>query len=193
MEAVAATGQHGQGSLHIHPIPDPDAFQMDRMVFDLNWSQGNTGTQTANATISMWAGLYTRNVSTLSLLASSSSSTGFTYATSNSTAFMGGRIFSIGWTTTISKNDLWLGIVSSTASGGSALATLSQYVVSDISSNFSGAFGVGSNATNQDRLGLGYFSAATAGIPASIAFSQIHGTASMALRPPLYAFLSQTA
>jgi len=194
MEAVAVTGQHGNGSLHLHPIPDPDNWQMDRLIFDLNFSMANTtATSTGGGSYSVWAGFYTRNVSTLSLLASSSSSTAWTYGSANTASVMGGRIFSIGWTTTISKADIWLGIVSSTSSSGNIAYTLSQYVVSDVNSNFSGNFGVASNASVQDRLGLGYYSAATGGIPASIAFTDMRGTASMALRPPLYAFLSQSA
>lgn len=191
MEAVAVAGQHGNGSLHVHPVPDPDHFQMDRMGLDINWS--NATNSSGSATISFWAGFYTRNASTLSLLASASSSQGITFAGTggNNSLQAGGRLFTIGWTTTITKADLWLGIVSRTTSGNTD-GSASQYVVSDINSNFSGVFGVASNASNQDRLGLGYYSATTAGIPGSIAFSDLRGTASMAMRPPLYCFLSQT-
>lgn len=196
MEAVAVVGQHGQGSLHFHPVPDPSAFQFDRMLFDIHFT-GNitnaTVTSTQAISLTMQAGIFTRNVSTLSLLASGSTSTAFTIGTTNSNLFVGGRLLSMGWTTTIPTSDLWLGIVSSTNSAGVNSATISQYVVSDIGTNFSGMFGVASNATCQDALGLGYYTAVTNGIPSSVAFSQINGTASMVLRPPLYRFLSQTA
>lgn len=191
MEAVAAAGQHGQGSLHIHPIPDPDHFQFDRVGFDINWT--NATNSSGSATVSMWAGLYTRNASTLSSLASASKSVAITFAGTggNNSLQAGGRLFTMGWTTTITKADLWMGVVYRTTSGNTD-GSFSQYMVSDINSNFSGIFGAASNASNQDRLGLGYFSATTSGIPASIAFSDIRGTASQALRPPLYCFLSGT-
>ncbi len=192
MEAVAAAGQHGQGTLHIHPVPDPDHFQFDRVGFDINWS--NATNSSGSATISMWAGLYTRNASSLSLLASASSSQGITFAGTggNNSLQAGGRLYTIGWTTTITKCDLWMAIAYRTTSGNTD-GSFSQYMVSDINSNFSGIFGLASNASNQDRLGLGYYSASTSALPSSIAFSQIRGTASLALRPPLYCFLSGTA
>jgi hypothetical protein len=191
MEAVAVAGQLGQGSLHLHPIPDPDNFQFDRLILDVLVSLATS--TTGSATFSFWAGLYTRNASTLSLLASASSSQGLTInGTQNSTILTGGKLFTMGWTTTITQADLWFGLVSRSTTGGAAAITISNYQVSDVNSNFSGILGVASNATNQDVLGLGFYSASTSAMPGSIGFSQIQGTNSNALRPPLYKFLSVT-
>jgi len=194
MEAVGAEGQVGQATLHFHPIPDPDNFQFDRLLFDIRGTQNTQTNSTGTFTVSMWAGLYTRNVSTLSRLASSSTSQALTFSgTVNSTLINGPRLMSMGWTTTITQNDLWMGIVSRTTSGGVNLITLSQYLASDVNSNFSGMLGVATNATIQNVLGLGVYTTSTSGMPASVAFSEINGTASQFLRVPLYYFLSQTA
>jgi hypothetical protein len=85
-----------------------------------------------------------------------------------------------------------MGIVSRTTTGGANLQTLSQYLASDVNSNFSGILGAASNATAQNVLGLGIYTATTSAMPGSVAFSQINGTASQFLRVPLYYFLSVT-
>jgi hypothetical protein len=67
-------------------------------------------------------------------------------------------------------------------------------LVSQLNSNFSGVFGEASNRSNQWPLGYGVFSASvTTAMPASIAFSQIDGTASLAARPPSFFMISSTA
>jgi hypothetical protein len=194
MEAVAAEGQMGQGTLHFHPVPDPDNFCFDRVYFDVRGTEGTQTNSTGSYTISMWAGLYTRNASTLSLLASSSTTLGLTKSgTQRASVNNGPRVMTMGWTSTITQDDLWCGIVSSTASAGQNLYTLSQYMASDVNSNFSGILGAASAATAQNVLGLGVYTAATAGLPASVAFSQINGSASQFLRVPLYYFVNGTA
>lgn len=194
MEAVAVEGQIGQGTLHLHPVPDPDNFQFDRMIFDVRGTQATATNSSGSFTVSMWAGIYTRNASTLSLLASSSTTVGISVSgTVRSTLNNGPRILTMGWTTTITQNDLWIGVVSRTTSAGANLYTLSQYLASDVNSDFSGHLGVANNATNQNVLGLGTYSATTSAIPNSIGFNQLTGTGSIVQRVPLYYFLSQTA
>lgn len=191
MEGVGVAGQLGQGSLHVHPIPDPENFQFDRLIFDVLLS--NSTNSSGSCTVSFWAGLYTRNVATLSLFGSSSTTLGITYSGNvNTTAFAGPRIITMGWTSTIPQNDYWMGILSRTTTAGTN-ASFSQYLVSDLNSNFSGLMNVATNATQQNVLGLGFYTATTSGMPGSIGFSQLNGTASQALRPPMYYFLSQTA
>ena len=191
MEAAGILGQAGQGILHIHPVPDPSYFQYDRVLFDVLFS--NATNSTGSVTISMWAGLYTRNASTLSLYGSASTSLGLTFSGNvNNSLLSGPRIMSMGWTSTITANDYWFGVVSRTTSGG-ANASISQYVQSDQASNFSGILGVSSAGTNQNVLGLGYYANSTSGMPSAIAFSEINGTNGAVEKVPLYYFLSQTA
>jgi hypothetical protein len=191
--AVGLASQIGSNTLVFHPVPDADNFQFDRMLFDITVAQ--TGTSgSGGLTVSMWAGIYTRNVSTLSLLASQSTSQGFTVSSTNTASQNGHRIFSMGWTTTMTQNDIWIGVVSrTTTSGTNQFGGISNYVASNVTENFSGLMGVATNTTMQNILGLGVYSATTTAIPGSVAFSQINGGTALSNRPPLYEFLSQTA
>lgn len=194
MEAVGAEGQVGQSTLHFHPVPDPNNFCFDRMYFDVRGTEGTQTNSTGSYTINMHAGFYTRNGASLSLLASSSTSLGLTKSgTVRASVNNGPRVMTMGWTTTITQADLWLGLVSFTQSAGANIYTLSQYLASDVNSNFSGVLGAASAATLQNVLGLGVYTAATNALPNGPAFSQINGSASQYLRVPLYYFVSQTA
>lgn len=194
LQAVAVAAQVGQGTLHVHPLPAVGDFQFNRMYMDMHVVQATATNSSATATVSAWMGLYTRNGASLSLAHSSSTTQSIVKSgTVQSNTYAGPRVMSMGWTTTVSQNDYWVGIVSSTGTAGGNLNTISQYVASDINSNFSGVLGELSNATHQNILGLGVYTAATAGLPASMAFSQINGTASQFLRAPLYYFVSGSA
>jgi hypothetical protein len=191
-EAPMVVTKYANGSLHISPIPEMPNIQFDRMVVGIHGS--NTTTGVGSFSFSFAAGLYTRNVSTLSLFASASNSTTFSVSTAvNSASFLGMRNWSIGWTTTVSAGDYWMGFLSSTSSANSAVMSFQNIAVSGFSQGFSGNFNAAVNATNQDILGLGFYSAATAAMPASIAFSQIQGTNQSVANIPFYGFLSQTA
>ena len=55
-------------------------------------------------------------------------------------------------------------------------------VVSNVNSNFLGFFGSSHNTTYQRTLGQGVYTATTSGMPASIAFTDIRGSDSQAIR-----------
>lgn len=185
-------GQQGQGTLHINPMPMPGPLQFDRVVMPIN--NTNSSNSSGSHTLSFWLGIYTQNASTLSLLASGSQSYALTHSgTAGSySLYSGMRNVSIGLTTTLNDGDYWLGVLSRTTSGG-ANGSYSQLLVSQVNSNFLGVFGQSHNATYQRRLGLGVYTATTSDMPTSIAFSQIRGSDSLALRPPVVYFASGTA
>jgi hypothetical protein len=189
-EGVKVAGQQGQATLHLQPLQLPN-FQFDRLILEVHRS--NATNSSGSATISHWVGIYTQNVSTLSLLQSTSTSNNVSFhGTVSSWSLHGGpRLLTIPWTSTLQGGNYWVGIVSRTTSGG-ANCSFSQYLISDINSDFSGIFNAASNATAQRRLGLGVYTATTAGMPNSIGFSQINGTASNALRQPNFVFGSGT-
>jgi len=99
----------------------------------------------------------------------------------------------MGWTTTINGPDVWFGFVTRTTTAGAQFGGISNYLISDAADGLSGIVGAATNATVQAALGLGFFTATTAGMPASIPFSQINGSNSAAFRPAIYRFLSQSA
>lgn len=188
---LQVAGQQGNGTLHIQPGQAPDV-QFDRVALAINWSGASNSTLTCSYTFA-W-GLYTRNDSSLSLLTAYTVSTTGSInhsGTVNTTLFNGPRLLTMGLTNTITAGQYWIGILSRSSTAG-ANGSFSQFLASQINSNFSGILGVASNATNQYTRGLGQYSATTTALPSSIAFSQIRGTASVALRQPVVYVVSGT-
>ncbi|MEO6513264.1 MAG: hypothetical protein ABIR37_01135 [Candidatus Saccharimonadales bacterium] len=186
---LQVTGQQGQGSLHIQPTPAPNV-SFDRFVFPINFS--GSSNSTGSITMSMWAGIYTRNVSTLSLSTSFSTSQGITHSGNvNSSLNNGQKLFTMGATGSLSEGQYYVGILSRTTSGGGN-ASISQMLASQLNSAFAGIWGVSSAATNQFTRGLGVYTASTSAMPNSIAFSQLNGTATLVLRQPLFYVINGT-
>lgn len=183
-------GQMGQGILAFDPDLLPN-MTMDRVAVAINHSHATNSTGTV--TISNWLGLYTKNNSTLSLYASTSNTLAFTFSgTANSVSYSGWRNLTFPWSTSFSEGRYWLAQASRTTTGG-ANATISQYLASQINSNFLGVFGVATASSVQFTLGQGTYSASTTVLPASVAFSHIHGSGSLAQRFPIMQFGYQTA
>jgi hypothetical protein len=184
-------GQQGQGTLHVRPFVVDDAVQYDRIAMPLNYTQASNSTLTAS--VSMWVGIYTQNASTLSLVGSTSISASVNGSgTASSSVFLGPRIFTIGSTTTLSPGNYWIGILSRTSTSSNN-ASISQYLISQVNSNYSGLWGVSTNTTQQVALGWGTYSATTSAMPNSIGFTQIRGAgASLVLRAPAFYFTSGT-
>lgn len=190
-DLVQVVGQVGQASLQLDPQIFPNVA-FDRIGVFLQNS--NATNSSGSHTLSFWIGIYSRNNSSLSLVSSFSASTAVTHSgTAGSySRYSGGRLFtfSVG-AQTLTEGRYWLGFVSRTTSAGSN-GSYSNYMVSNIASQFTGLFGTASNATMQPKLGQGFYTATTSGIPGSIAFSQINGTNSLARRFPVVGFHSGT-
>jgi hypothetical protein len=193
-EAVNVVGAMGQGSLGFAPVPTPgygQEVQVDRLVYPLYFT--NASNTTGSLTVSLWMGLYTRTASSISLAHSLLATASLEYAGNNNSSNQRGiRLLSAEWATTIPDSRYFVGIVSRTTTGG-ANASLSQLQISQLNSNLSGMWNAASNATAQWPLGVGFYSATTAGLPVSVAFSQINGTNSLAARPPSWHMISGTA
>ena len=195
-EGVNVVGQQGNATWQIAPIPTPPTaangvVSIDRLCIPILLS--NATNSTGTVTLSMSFGLYSRTASSLSLYGSTTGTLALTFSgtVSNSTN-AGIRLMTIPWTTNIDDNRYYVAVASRTTTGG-ANATISQVLVSQLNSNFSGLFGVNSNRSNQWPLGLGVYSASSTAFPDSIAFSQIDGTASLAARPPSWFMVNGTA
>lgn len=184
------TGQQGNGTLQFDAQALP-AFQFDRVVFPIH--NTNSSNSSGSHTLSFWIGLYTQNVSTLSLLMSTSSQTSATHSgTAGSySRYSGQRLMTIPWTTTVSASQYWIAVISRTTSGG-ANGSYSMQHVSNIASDYLGIFGTSNNTTMQLTLGQGVYTATTSALPASVAFSQIRGSDSMARRAAFIMFASGT-
>lgn len=183
-------GQAGQGTLNIHPNDFPN-ITFDRIYMPIN--NTNSSNSSGSHTLSFWVGLYTRNNSTLSLVMSASQSYTIVHSgTAGSySLYSGMRHVSIPLSSSLSEGLYFVGIVSRTTSGG-ANGSYSQFVASNINSNFLGHFGSSHNTTYQFRPGIGVYSVTTSGIPSSIAISQLRGSDSQGLRPPVLIFANST-
>ena len=178
-------GQIGQGTLALDPDIFPD-LTVNMMAIPINFSAATNST--GSFTVSNWIGLYSRNVSTISLAHSTSFTTGITFSgTANSVSFNGWRNITFPWSTSVSGGRYWIGQIMRTTTGG-ANCSFSQYLASQVNTNFLGEFGVATNASAQLTLGQGFYSTSTTALPVSIAFTQIQGTNSLAQRFPMLAF-----
>jgi hypothetical protein len=181
-------GQQGQSKLHLQPMQPPN-LTFNQLVFPVVFSGSSNSTGTIS--MSMYAGIYTSNASTLSLLTSFSTSNALTHS-GNTATNNGLKLFTMGASGYLSQGQYWMGILSVTAAGGNN-ATISQMLVSQQNSNLAGFWGQVGNVTNQYTLGLGTYSSNTTGIPSSIPFSSIGGTGSQVLRQPVFFFQNGTA
>jgi len=183
-------GQVGQGTLRFEPEIFPN-FQCDRILFPIH--NTNSSNSSGSHTLSFWVGIYTRNNSSLSLYSSVSASTALTHSgTAGSYSLYSGiRHFTIGMTNTFTEGEYWIGFLSRTTSGGTN-GSYSNMLGSNVNSAFQGFFGSSNNTTQQFTLGQGVYTATTSGMPGSVAFSQIRGSDSMALRSPIMLFASST-
>ena len=188
LEMVA--GQQGQGTLYFEPEHSPYYFQ-DRVGIPIAYT--NATNSTGSLTLSYWVGFYTQNVSTLSLASSTSVSTGLTFSgtVGSYSLFSGMRLLTIPWTLTVAEQEIYIAQLSRTSTGG-ANASISQMLVSNVNSNFVGIFGQSHNTTYQLTQGQGVYSVTTSGLPSSVAFSQIRGSDSNALRAPAIRFINGT-
>jgi hypothetical protein len=101
------------------------------------------------------------------------------------------RLLTIPWALTVAEQELYIGQVSRTSTGGNN-ASISQMLVSQVNSNFVGFFGQSHNTTQQWTQGQGVYTTTTSGLPSSVAFSQIRGSDSLALRAPAIMFINGT-
>lgn len=184
-------GQQGAGTVHVQPMTIPGAVQFDRIA--LAYAGSNASNSSFSATLSMAVGLFTNNASTLSVLASTSTS--FAMSASGTVGsyslWAGPRNVTIPWTSTIT-GDVWVGIWSRTTTGGGAGMTFNQGLASQPNSAFSGILGVSSATNNQQGLGRGIYSVSSTTLPSNMPLTQINGTGSLGLRSPIFYFASGT-
>jgi hypothetical protein len=175
--------------MNFSPVVFNDQVQFDRIVLPVLFS---LTTSTHSGTYHFRFGIYTRNVSSLSLLHSTSFSTAITVSTGNTSLFQGPGYMTAPWTSTITAGQYWLGAAAGSTSAG-ANASLSVFMSSQLNSSVSRLFGQASAGSVQDPLGLGQHSVSSGAVPGSVAFSAIIGATSQFKNPTVFYFQSQTA
>ncbi|MEK7465277.1 MAG: hypothetical protein AAB631_00705 [Patescibacteria group bacterium] len=165
--ATSQLGAYSNAVMSVVPFNLGEQLTATRAMMMASIS-GNTN---SSGTYSVSLGLYTRNVSTLSLLSSGSQS--FAYASSQTSLAFGMRRLSVPLNLNLTPGDYWYavwmrssnnGLVSIMGGGGTTAA-------------FSGNFGIAANSSRQAELGLGIYSNAsfTTAMPTSIAITNIKG------------------
>jgi len=150
--------------------------------------------------VSVFVGIYTRNVSTLSLASSGVGANQWTNTSNNSVGSIASiRRLSCAINCNLTPGDYWVAVMSVTSTTNANWFTASNCLISlGQSLGFQGLIGEASNVTKQLYPGLGTFSATTASLPASIAFNQISGhgatnTSVVVRTPPFVQFMNYTA
>lgn len=179
------TALMGNGTVQVFPALCAANFSATQANIFISMSLSTSSNSSYAGTLSAQIGLYTRNGSTLSLASSGSQSYAFTNTSNNSTGSLQGfRGLSMPINVNMAPSDLWIAVLTQTSSAGTNWFTAQNVLYSNQVGSYSGLFGAANVSTNQSILGLGQFTATSAALPASIAFSQIVGTnASQALIP----------
>ena len=195
-----AAAQIGNGSVYVYPFIREGEFSASRADLFASLSLSTSSNSSHGGTISVFAGIYTRNGSTLSLASSGSQSYAWTNSSNNSTASVQGlrRLsmpFNVNYT---GGGDLWMGVMTRTSTVNANWFTASNIVQAAgfHTAQITGLIGETANNSMQFMPGQGVFSASSAALPASIGFSQITGagtTASISKFIPNVYFANFTA
>lgn len=186
--ALWVTSGIGNASLFLRPQDVEFAFQYDRFAMPMHFSQATNSTLTVSNTVA-W-GFFTRNGNSLSLYKSGSGTFSINGSGTASSANNSGiRVVSFASTDTITAGNYYLGFVWRTTTAG-ANASLSYIAVSQWASTISGYIGLATNTRIKYHPAGGVWTSTTAGIPNSVAFSDIRGNSSAFQRQPVFHFTS---
>jgi hypothetical protein len=187
---LTALSAPGQGSVSIQYVPLDTPVSASRLDALVSWAAGSAATSnTMGIALSVWAGVYTLNGSTLSSLSSGSTQTTYTYAsnTAGQTQLITGAMRPISCPVNIvmSQGEYYVAFNFSTnsTSVGANTTNLGQ-TLSIMGGNQLQTSAVYAEFTNQTASssnlygGMGVYTAQTAGLPAAISLSAIAQTGS---------------
>ena len=180
MPANASTfaSQVGNGTVAVYPVVREGAFSASRADIWASVSVSSSSNSSHAGVLSVYAGIYTRNGSTLSLASSGSQSYQWSNTSNNSLGSIASlRQFSIPIDVNYTGgNDLWVAVMSRSSTTNANWFTASNILQSSggHSGQVIGLIGDASNAT-RGPLGFGRFSASSTALPSSMGFSQITG------------------
>lgn len=177
----ASTNQ-GIGTVNVNFLPlnaQLNFSAVDLFVSD-TYSATNAGSSFGGS-LSASLGIWTNNASTLSLFTSGSASTAWTVTgSSSSNSFNGIKAFQIPLAATLPAGDYWYGFIYSTASAGHAIAAGFTNVAASYAgaqSLYKGQLGSTSAGAVGAQFGVGVFSVSSTALPATMAFSNVLGSA----------------
>jgi hypothetical protein len=179
-----ATTTFGIGTFVVQPFAVPHFAAVSATdVFVSNTYSATNGGSSQNQSLTVSLGIYSLNVSTLSLISSFSQSTlASVTGSTSSVSFQGLKNWPITTNAAIlmSPGNYWVALGSSTSSAGHAIAAgLSNGIYSFAGSQslYKGPYGSSTAASQCYRLGAGILSVSSASVPVSIALSDISNLA----------------
>ena len=176
--------QHGQSTLVMFPAILQQDASFSRMDLWGSVSVSTSSNSSYQGTLSLHAGIYTRNASTLSL--ASSGSVSYTWngtGTTSSGSLVGLRDFTLPINAVMTPGGYYIGVLSQSASTNANWVTISNLQLVAFPNAYSGLFGGASNASIQFVPGLGVFSAQTAALPTAVGFSDLLASSASTARP----------
>lgn len=183
----------GNGTVAIMPMYQPEFFSVSAANVFASMTASAVASS-VGATLSVYAGIYSRNGSTLSLLTSGSTNYQFTNTSTASTASIVGMKklsipFSYNHTFT---GDVWVAFMSRLSTVGNAILGVTNMMhTAATAMTMGGLIGEVVNVSKQIIPGMGFMSVTSAAMPSSIAFSAIVG--SNGLNFPYMNFVNYTA
>lgn len=190
-----AVNNVGQNSVYVEPWQMGEPLSASAFWGMVSVSVSSSSNSSHGGSVTYDVGLYTRNASTLSLATSGRASLAWTNTSSNSMNNLSGNRQLTGTFANLNATpgNYWIAIRSSTASANANWYTMSQICGTRNGSGVIGVFGAASNATAQLLPGWGILSVTSSALPASMAFSDINGTANSIGSNPLVGFYNFTA
>lgn len=172
-----AVSQIGNGTIAVYPVAREGAFSASRADIYASLSVSSSSNSSHAGALSVYAGIYTRNGSTLSLASSGSQSYQWTNTSNNSLSLVASlRRFSMPFDVNYTGGDIWMAVMTRSSTTNANWFTASNVLQSAAihSGQIVGLIGEATNVT-RGQLGFGRFSASSTALPGSMAFTQISG------------------
>jgi hypothetical protein len=190
-QAMVASVWPGNGSVQVFPYDIQEAHSFSQFVMSVSVAVSTSSNSSHGGTLSIGIGFYTRNGSTLSLATSGLG----TYAWTNTSADSTGSLTGLREVTgsfaamNLTPGDYWIGFWSRTSTVNANWWTGSNIIFGTSQSQtvHSGRFNSASGGASFQAgvMGQGTFSATSAALPVSMAFSNITGSVRWWYRPHL--------
>jgi hypothetical protein len=198
-DGSTVVAQMGNGSVYFYPVIREGAFSASRADILASISVSSSSNSSHAGVISVWVGLYTRNVGTFSSVSTASAAHQWSNTSNNSLASISAlRRLSVPLNVNYTGDqDLWMAVMSRSSTTNANWFTASNILqpVAGHTAQIQGLIGEASNNTRQHMPGQGIWSTTSTALPDTIALSHITGglTASISKFMPNVYFYNFTA
>jgi hypothetical protein len=183
----------GQGSITVMPAYVPWPMSMSMVQLAASISGSSNAASSYAGVVSVHVGLYTKNASTMSLATSGSQSYQWTVTGTTSHSLVTGlKGFTVPITLHADPGEYYVAALIRTSTTNNNWFTASWLAANMFANHYHGPMFSSNAASQQLFLGRGYYSATSANLPNSMAFSDLTGTNNLAGRPLMMCFQNLT-